>query len=880
MTAPGRTPDRPALVPGVRLGPYEVLAPLGAGGMGEVYRARDERLGREVAVKVLPAESSTDPDRLRRFEQEAKAAGALSHPNLVTVFDVGQREGNPYLVFELLNGTTLRQVVGHAALPPRKAVEYAVQIAQGLAAAHEKGIVHRDLKPENLFVTRDGRVKILDFGLAKLRPALDPHGPQEEGATISAATVTGVVLGTAGYMSPEQVKGEAADPRSDIFSLGAVLYEMLSGTRAFRGETTAEVMTAILRQDPVEWGKADILPGLEGIVRRCLEKRPEERFQSARDVAFALEALSGARTGIGFGPSRPGRPRLLVGAGALALFGLAALAVWLRSASPLPRVTGTTQITADLVAKSGPVTDGSRVYFTELPRIGNAVLAQVAARGGDVARIATPFLDPQVADGSADGSELLVLGCRGPCPLDSPPEVWIVPVVGGSPRRVGDIRAVDAAWSADGRSIAYIGGSTGSEVYVASRDGSGSRKIWTAPGRSFCTAWSPDGRRLRLTVTGGNLPFVIWEIGADGQQPHPLLPASNRASACGRWTPDGKHFVFVARGGWEQNTGDIWILREGTTWPSRRVPEPVRLTQGPLSFRDPVPSRDGRRVFAVGEKLRGELVRYDPRSRQFVPFLSGISAHGVEFSRDGRWVAYTTYPDGELWRSRVDGSDRLLLNRAPPHATEPHWSPDGKRLVFWGTLWPGHKNSSYLISADGGRPEPVPVPGDEEWSPSSWSPDGGTLALWQPGASNIQLLELKTGRFSKLPGSEGLLVPQWSPDGRHLAAVSREGLRLLLYEFSSARWREVFAGQSRDWLWPIWSHDGRSLFVSEGSARIRLGIADGRREVVASTEGLLLVPGSGNYEPGNWVGAAPDDSVITLRDLSVQEIFALDWEAP
>ena len=279
--------------PGARLGPYEALAPLGAGGMGEVYRARDERLGREVAIKVLPADSSADPDRLRRFEQEARAAGALNHPNLVAVFDTGQHEGNPYVVFELLDGVTLRQRGGPRAFAARKAVDYAVQIAHGLAAAHEKGIVHRDLKPENLFVTKDGRVKILDFGLAKLRPALDPHAPREEGATVSTATGAGVVLGTVGYMSPEQVRGDSADHRSDIFALGTVLYEMLSGRRPFSGETNTEVMTAILREDPPELANRDAPAGLERVVRRCLEKRPEERFQSARDIGFALEAVSG-----------------------------------------------------------------------------------------------------------------------------------------------------------------------------------------------------------------------------------------------------------------------------------------------------------------------------------------------------------------------------------------------------------------------------------------------------------------------------------------------------------------------------------------------------------------------------------------------------------
>jgi eukaryotic-like serine/threonine-protein kinase len=865
--------------PGSRLGPYEILAPLGSGGMGEVYRARDPRLAREVAIKVLPADSSTDPDRLKRFEQESKAAGALNHPNLLAVFDTGRHDEAPYIVFELLRGATLRQHLEPGPFPIRKAIDCAVQIAQGLGAAHQAGIVHRDLKPENVFMMDDGRVKILDFGLAKLRPRRNETDAMSGEATTSDVTGAGTVLGTVGYMSPEQVEGHPADPRSDIFSLGSVLYEMLSGRRAFARDSSIETMRAILKEDPAELSrvKGSVPPGLAQIVRRCLEKRPAERFQSARDVAFALEAVSGARPATGFGSSRPMRRRLLVGAAVLAVVALAASTFWLMAHPAPPTVTGYSQITADHTAKFWPVTDGSRVYFNELPSAGVSVLAQVAASGGDVVQIATPFSAPHVVDVSADGSELLVLGSREPSASVSPPEVWIVPVVGGTPRRVGAIRAYEAAWSPDGRNIAYA---TGSEVYVASSDGSGSRKIWTAPGESRWPAWSRDGRRLRLTVFAKNEPPAFWEIRADGQEPHRLLPAFKLPACCGRWTPDGKYFVFTAWGG---RTNDIWVLREGTSWFSRRAGEPVRLTQGPLNFMNPVPSRDGQRVFAVGEKERGELVRYDPRSSQFVPYLSGISAHGVEFSRDGQWVAYATYPEGALWRSRVDGSDRLQLTRVPPHATEPHWSPDGKRLVFWGTFAPTHKNSSYLISADGGLAEPVPTPDDQEWAANSWSPDGETLAMFKPGgdrAPTIQLLELKTGRFTKVAGSEGRFDPRWSPDGRYLSALSIDCLRLFLYDFASSRWREVLAGKQM-LGWPSWSRDGRSLFISEGMARVRLRIGDGHREVVASFEGVRIVSGSGNLSSGlNWVGRAPDDSVITLRDLSVQEIFALDWKAP
>jgi len=300
------------LAAGTRLGPYEIVAPLGAGGMGEVYRAKDSRLGREVAVKVLPASFSDDPDRLRRFEQEARAAGILNHPNITAVHDVGTVDGSPYVVTELLEGETLRSRLAGGPVTPRRAIDYALQIAHGLAAAHEKGIVHRDLKPENLFVTKDGRVKILDFGLAKLTKP-DEAGPQTNLPTETAGTEPGVVMGTLGYMSPEQVRGRPADARSDIFAFGAILYEMLSGKRAFHGDSAADTMSAILREEPAELSSTNqqISSALDRVVRHCLEKSSEQRFQSARDTAYALEeTLAGATTtGVAPPPLRARRRR-------------------------------------------------------------------------------------------------------------------------------------------------------------------------------------------------------------------------------------------------------------------------------------------------------------------------------------------------------------------------------------------------------------------------------------------------------------------------------------------------------------------------------------------------------------------------------------------
>src|SRR2546426_2288024 len=280
---------------------YKVLSLLGEGGMGEVYRARDTKLGRDVAIKVLPAAFSADAERLRRFEQEAQAAGALNHPNILVIFHIGTHEDAPYIVSELLEGKTLRERMAGAGLPQRKAIDYALQTAHGLAAAHEKGIVHRDLKPENLFITKDGRVKILDFGLAKLTGTGDGTQSQTEVPTRRVDTDPGVVMGTIGYMSPEQLRGRPTDHRSDIFSFGAILYEMLSGKRAFRGESTADTMSAILREDPPDLSETNktVSPSLERVVHHCLEKNPEERFHSARDLAFAIESLSGTPTSSG-----------------------------------------------------------------------------------------------------------------------------------------------------------------------------------------------------------------------------------------------------------------------------------------------------------------------------------------------------------------------------------------------------------------------------------------------------------------------------------------------------------------------------------------------------------------------------------------------------
>src|SRR5262245_43051205 len=287
--------------PNTNIAQYTIVSKIGEGGMGEVWRARDPKLSREVAIKVLPTTLTADKERLARFEQEAQAAGALNHPNILVIYHIGTHEGAPYIVSELLEGESLRERLAGNALPQRKAIDYALQLAHGLAAAHEKGIVHRDIKPDNVFITDDGRVKILDFGIAKLIGTADGNHSQTEVPTRKVNTDPGTVMGTVGYMSPEQLKGQPVDHRSDIFSFGSILYEMLSGRRAFRGDSMAETMSAILREDPPDLSETNktISPALERVLRHCLEKNSADRFHSARDLAFAIESLSGSATSSG-----------------------------------------------------------------------------------------------------------------------------------------------------------------------------------------------------------------------------------------------------------------------------------------------------------------------------------------------------------------------------------------------------------------------------------------------------------------------------------------------------------------------------------------------------------------------------------------------------
>jgi eukaryotic-like serine/threonine-protein kinase len=866
------------LAPGTMLGQYEILSPLGVGGMGEVYVARDSRLHREVAIKVLPQLISLEQDRLFRFEQEARAAAALNHPNILSVYQMGTYMGIPYMVSELLEGRTLGETLRSGQMPLRKVLDYGVQIARGLAAAHEKGIVHRDLKPDNLFVTKDGRIKILDFGLAKM-----VERKESERTPNATVTVPGLTLGTIGYMAPEQVRGLQADSRSDIFSLGVILYEMVLGKRAFDKPTSADTMSSILNEEPPAISQlAPQTPAaLERVVRRCLEKFPEQRFQSASDLAFALEALADPNISsvtaahlIQRVEPKPRRFRLiaaLVGA-FVALVALAYFA--LRPPVP-PSVSNYLQLTHDGQPKSLIGTDGSRLYLgigtggsgSFVPRD----IAEMSVSGGEPRKL-TLMSSPEMVplDLSMDGSDVLAIDGHG-----APPKgpLWSFPVLGGSQRRLGDNIAETAAWSPDGKSLAY---SNLGDLFVARADGTDSRKLLTAAGDIKNVVWSPDSDRLRFDTTesAGTLgQQMLWEVSASGASLHRLLSGWNDPpdECCGKWTADGKYFVF-------QSKGQIWALpNKGGLF--RGDPKPVALTSSPLSLSSPLPSKDGKKLFMVGQTYRGELMRYEAKSGQFSPFLGGVSAEYVAFSKDGQWVAYVSYREGGMWRSKIDGSERLQLSYPPMYPVLPRWSPDGKNIIFFEfAVSSGKPARMYEVSVDGGSPRLL-LPNDatQQLDPN-WSPDGSKIVFGGESnnpASAIHILDLATQQISDLPGSQGFYSPRWSPDGRHMSAFSADSRTLLLFDFQTQKWSELASG-SLGWL--NWSHDGQYVYVLDFSGKVavvRIHIADRKPELIVDLKNFVI---AGRY--GGGLSLAPDDSPLLLHDTGTQDVYSLDWGTP
>jgi serine/threonine protein kinase len=621
------------LQPGTKLGPYVVQSLVGAGGMGEVYRARDAELKRDVAIKVLPASLSRDPDRLRRFQLEAQSAAALNHPNILSIFAIGQQDGSPYIVTELLEGETVRERLRHGAVKLRDAIDIAIQTTKGLAAAHEKGIAHRDLKPENLFLVKDGRVKILDFGLAKLMQA----SSGSDGPTISLhdQTDVGRVLGTVGYMSPEQVRGRPADARSDIFALGCVLYEMLTGKRAFRKPTSAETMSAILNEDPPAASEItrSIPPALQRVVHRCLEKPPERRFQSASDLAFALEALSDSGVsplGAGQAPgkstvSRRGIARRV--AISMALLAVAWLTyLWLRP-EPVPKVSNYVQLTHDGKPKGLVGTDGSRLYLKGV--------SQVSVTGGEPVEIPTPSPQMMAVDVSPDGSRLLLVQFKDNFGKGS--LLWSVPILGGSPRRLGESVGQSAAWSPDGSMLAF---GNEKDLFVAKADGTEPRKVTTMRDLIQDVTWSPKESEVQFVTGQAEIPqtWLLWQVSLDGKNLHQVLPgwSNSEGVCCGRWTTNGRYLVFPSN-------GQIWALPKESGFLHFRRPKPVQLTSSPMVLDTPIPSRDGKKLFVVGRTSQGELTRYNVKTERFESFVGAFQRNLLTTpGMASRWSMYPT----------------------------------------------------------------------------------------------------------------------------------------------------------------------------------------------------------------------------------------------
>jgi Tol biopolymer transport system component len=894
---------------------YRVVERLGRGGMGVVYRAEDERLGRFVALKFLPEDLAEDPNALKRFQREAQAASALSHPGICTVHDIDEHDGRWFIAMELLEGQTLRARIGGRPLEWPLLLDLGIQMTDALDAAHAKGVLHRDIKPENVFVTPRAQVKLMDFGLAKLtHDEAAPDATEQPTRAAHGLTSAGTVIGTIAYASPEQVLGESLDARTDLFSLGMVLYEMATGARAFPGSSVGAIVDGILHREPPPPSAANpaVPAEFDRIVAKALEKQRDLRYPTARDLLADLErcrrettsgwraatagrsaasaqAVAKSYRSVPVAPAGGRRRGLVVGAALLAAVALGVLARRIAS-RPVPlKVQQVVQVTSDRATKGQEgrlVTDGTRLYFGEqvgaTPR---SVITQVAVTGGATGSIPVPFPRPFLVDISPDGTELLVLANRQVVGIAAAPSpVWIVPCLGGAPRPVGDLRASDAAWSPDGRTIAYT---VGAELFLAGTDGADPRRIWTAAGNLYFPVWSPDGRRMRLSVIDPrDGRRSLWEVDASGSSPREVLPGFELWSCCGRWSPDGRHYVFSAGpptrrqfASLEPSGVDLWVLTEGPGWLSSHRREPVRLTQGPLSYGVPLWSRDGGRIFAEGSRQSGELVRCQLGSGECITYLGGIDAEGVSFTRDGQWVAYVL-PDGTLWRSRADGTDKRQLSFPPLRAALPKWSPDGKRICF-ARLEAGAPTRLMLVSTDGG-PVQEALPGDGgSQVDGEWSPDGRRLAfgrLTSGGPEDdeitIQIADLETGRITRVPGSQGLYSPRWSPDGRRLAALWHDALRLRLFDFASQRWRTLVEGTFVGY--PTWAHDSASIFVTEDGRRVRYRVADGRREVVHSFAGLRQIW----RLLGPWVGHAPDDSILALRDTSIDEIFAFELESP
>jgi Tol biopolymer transport system component len=546
---------------------------------------------------------------------------------------------------------------------------------------------------------------------------------------------------------------------------------------------------------------------------------------------------------------------------------MALMAYHWASTSPTPEVSHYTQLTHDGEGKFLVGTDGSRLYLG-VGALTAPGIAQMPVSGGDPVRIPIPSANALPVALSPDDTELLAIE-RQVADDEFPARLWRLPTANGPPHRVGNVLATDATWSPDGAMLAYC---VRGDLFLSASDGTGARKLVSLKGIIHAPQFSPDGTKLRFTRQDlTNASRSLWEVTVEGKHLHPLLPGWHQPStdANGKWTADGKFFLFQAE-------GQIWALPEKTGLFGRMNGKPVQLTSSPIPLASPLPSKDGKKLFVVGSTSHGMLSRYDRNLGQFLPFLSGLSAENTTFSKDGKWIAYVTYPTGNLWRSRVDGSDRLQLTDSLIYPLLPRWSPDGKQIAFWG-YQTGTVDEIYVVPANGGTPQPL-VPGNSvARREPNWSPNGDRI-LFEEVAPNappvLRLLDLQSRRISSVPGSLGYGSPRWSPDGRHILAVNKHERKMVLFDFQTGKWSDL---SEKTIDFPNWSRDGNYVYFlhyPENPALLRIRINDRKVEQVADLKGFLA---TGFW--GFWLGLDPEDSPLMLRDAGTQDVYSLDWIA-
>jgi Tol biopolymer transport system component len=793
---------------GFRLGPYEVLGPLGAGGMGEVYRAKDSRLGREVAIKVLPAGLSADPERLKRFEREARSASSLNHPNIVTIYDIGAEGGVSYIAMELVKGESLRaELAGGEALPVREVLRIGAQIAEGLAKAHAAGIVHRDLKPENVMLTEDGHVKILDFGLAKLTQPETSSGGTTIAPTVSGATQDGVIVGTVGYMSPEQATGGSVDYRSDQFSLGSILYEMATGRRAFQRASAPQTLTAIIQDEPepIAGINPKVPAPVRWMVERCLAKEPRSRYTSTDDLAKELttvrERLSEATSAVGaLERARPSARHWRIPAAIAAAILLAAGGVlwhlrrtdyfWKNPLQGAQFTRFTDWEGSELNATISP--DGKFVAFTaDREGLFDAWIGQVGGGGflnvskGGIPDLSVPSSYP--IGFTEDGANLWLLDLSDP-----PAKIWLVPTIGGERHLFSRRGVVGVEWSPDrSRMVYFMGAKSGDPVFLADRNGQNERQIFVGkPGfHNHYVRWSPDGRFVYFASGVPPLDMDLWRIQPEGGTAERLT--HHRADVISPTFLDPRTVIYAVR----EADGSSKLYAMDV---EKRIPHQVNL--GVEDYLSIAASGDGRRlVAAVANPTRGlwtvqvsdavvddsalkqvRMATVRAASARYGPdFFIYLSSHG---GPDGLWK----YKDGietELWK----GSDGAV-------AAAPAVSPAATQIAF---VVRGEKRAGlYVMSSDGTDARRLAEALDVRDAPS-WSPDGKWIAVSAREGDSIPLYKVPVDGGAPVRLAEGMLLnPVWSPDGSvilysdaskgaawvWLGGVSPEGKRVALPE--------------------------------------------------------------------------------------------------